>query len=76
LPAVVVDRLHILLVPRGLCRRAPRQTRANLVVAVGKQVRFDHEHVTDDALGRETTSVHLRRDVLDHGSTPTLVRQS
>ena len=65
-PAVVAQRRHGNLVPAfhaGLT--IPQQT-AQLVVAVGEDVRFDDDRFAHRAFDRKAAAIDLRADPLDH----------
>ena len=71
-PAVVAQRLHGHFLPGAAVASAVQQQGGDLVVAIGENVGFDNNGVTDDALGGEATGVDFGLNVLDDNPRATL----
>ena len=75
-PSIVAELVHRDLGPCGRAGRAVPEPDRDDVMAVGKRVGLDHDHVADHPLHRESAAVHGRRDRLDDGAAAPVIGQS
>ncbi len=71
-PPVIDDRLHGSLVPAGGAFMPEQQDSSYGVVTVCEYIGFYPDQVANRAFGRETASVHFRRDALNDDATAAL----
>ena len=71
-PPVVGQRLHPDLLPGPLLLAPETQRRGHGLVAVGEDVRLNHDPLADRSLGREASAVDLGTDPLDDDASSAL----